>query len=357
MVTKYTYEKEAVLGRLELEIRASAAITHALDYMTSLGTTVDIYFKEELSAGEITALDAIVTSHVPTPLDIEPQEVTISGTTSMAGNLIIEQGIFAGPVGSRGLSICTPDFGDRTTWYQKSVQVTNEVLTDTGNGLTFSSANPHWININSLRLTCTHKQLPKRDGTYGKHSDWATTVKVDSVSVTEGFAINFAAGTITFEASQAGKTVTVTYWHNNNVSHPSEWLLTPPAGKKYLVQHMEMQASAGVGLADTLRFEIWAGSSIATYGAFPDYLFEAGYGQMRADYRSANDFINAANLGQGVVAKFGGLTSEVIVLPFNYMQAFYLDSAVGATFRIVLLNDIPYSDSEIATGTFYAQLS
>ena len=71
---KYSYTKEVVLGRLELEIKASADVTKALDYMTSLGTAVDIYFKAELSEAEETALDAIVDAHVPTLL---PDQATL----------------------------------------------------------------------------------------------------------------------------------------------------------------------------------------------------------------------------------------------------------------------------------------
>lgn len=286
------------------------------------------------------------------PIIIEPPENPVSS----AGNPLVETAIYTGKAGSKSVSLVTPDFSDRTTWYQKSVQVVSETLTDSGNGLTFTSAHPHWINIYHGKLTYTHKQIPKRDGTYGKHANWAASITVNG-SAASNFTIDYALGTVTFGSSQTGNTVVATYWHNDGIAHPSEWLLTPPAGKKYLVEHMEMQASVGVVLADTLRFEIWAGSSLATYGTFPDYLFEAGYGQMRADYRNANDFINAANLGQGTVAKFGSLTKEVIVLPFNYIQAFYLDSAFGATFRMVLLNDIPYADADIATGTFYTQIS
>jgi len=76
---KYTYEKEAVLGRLELEIRASSVIVTALDYMTALGTTIDIYFKAELSSGEVTALDAIVAAHTPTPLPDTATLVAVIG--------------------------------------------------------------------------------------------------------------------------------------------------------------------------------------------------------------------------------------------------------------------------------------
>lgn len=357
-MAKYSYTKTVAVDRLTVEIRASSLITVALDYITALGTAVDVYFKASLASGEVTALDAIIAAHVATPLPTETMPVALSGViTSATGNLIMEPGIFTGHSGAKGLSLVTPDFGDRTTWYQKSVQVSNETLTDSGDGLTFTSAHPHWVNIYSLRLTYTHKQVPKRDGTFGKHADWALTVKVDGATVTSGFTVNYAAGTVTFDSSKSGSAITATYWHNDGLTHPSEWLLVPPTGKRYTVEHTELQISAGMAVNDTLRFEIWAGSTLTTYGSFPDYLFEAGYGQMRADYRNANDMINAANLGQGTVAKFGNMTKEVIVMPFNYLQAFTLKASQGAIFRVILTNDTPYSDCDIATGTFYAQLA
>jgi hypothetical protein len=357
MSYKYTYTKEMILGRLELEIRASTIIVHDLDYMTSLGTTVDIYFKAELTSEEVTALDAIVAAHVPTPLPEEVQTVDIDGAKSNQGHLVVELAIPTGVIGSRSMSLVTHDLSDRTCWYQKSVKVTDETLTDSGNGLTFTSAHPYWVNIYHAKLTYTHKQIPTRTGVFGKHADWAVSVKVDSVVQSAStYSINFASGTITFNSSQSGKTVQATYWHTDGVTNPSEWLLVPPTGKKFIVEHVELQISVGITINDTLRFEIWAGSNLATYSSFPDYLFEAGYGQMRADYRNANDFLNAANLGQGSVPLIGAMTRQTVVLPFNYIQAFALDSAVGAIFRMTMLNNTPYTDTDIATGTFYVQL-
>lgn len=358
MSYKYTYTKAVVLGRLEQEIRASTTIVHDLDYIASLGTTVDIYFKAELTSPEVTALDAIVAAHVPTPLPEEIQTVEIEGAKSSLGHLVVELAIPTGVAGSRAMSLVTQDFSDRTTWYQKSTKVIGETLTDSGDGLTFTSAHPHWINIYSPKLTYTHKQIPTRTGVFGKHADWAISVSVNGVvQATSAYTINFAAGTVTFLSSQAGNTITCTYWHNDGVTHPSEFLLVPSAGKKFTVEHVELQVSAGITLTDTLRFEIWAGANLATYNGFLDVLFEAGYGQMRADYRNARDFLNAANLGQGTVAQFGELTKEVIVLPFNYIQAFTLDSAVGAIFRICLTNDTPFTNTDLATGTFYLQMT
>lgn len=357
MSFKYTYTKEVVLGRLELEIRASTGVVHDLDYMTSLGTTVDIYFKVELSPTELTVLDAIVAAHVPTPLPVENQTVDIEGIKSSQGHLIVEMSIPTGPAGSRALSLVTSDLSDRTCWYQKSVKVTDETLVDSGDGLTFTSAHPHWINIYHPKLTYTHKQIPTRTGVFGKHADWAVSVKVNNVvQAASTYSIDFALGKIIFNSSQSGKTVTCTYWHTDGVDNPSEWLLLPPAGKKFIVEHTELQVSVGITINDTLRFEIWAGANLASYGTFSDTLFEAGYGQLRADYRNANDFLNATNLGQGAVPKIGNLTRETVSLPFNYIQAFTLDSAVGAIFRLTLVNDTPYTNTDIATGTFYLQI-
>ena len=72
---KYSYTKEVTVDRLTTEIQASS-ITVAHDHITSLGTAVDVYFKAELSVGEQTVLDGIVTAHVPTPL-VEIATVTV----------------------------------------------------------------------------------------------------------------------------------------------------------------------------------------------------------------------------------------------------------------------------------------
>ena len=275
---------------------------------------------------------------------------------SSAGMPLTEPSIFTGPSATRSVSLVSHDLSDRTTWYQKSVQVVDEVLTDSGDGLTFTSINTDWINIDNARLTYTHKQILKRDGSFGKHADWRTVVKVDDVVQTTGYTQNFATGAITFGASKAGSTIKCTYWHNNGVSNPSEWLLAPPSGKKMLVQHVELQFSVDIVINNTVRFEIWAGASLGTYGTFASALWEAGYGQFRADYRNARDLINAANQGQGTIPAIGELTQDVVVMPFNYVQALTLDSAVGTLFRMVLLDNLPFTGGEMCTATFYLQI-
>jgi len=67
--TKYTYSisddfpnHKVDVNRLTMEILGSAIVT-ALDYINTSGDDCDIWFKDELSAGDITALDAVVAAH------------------------------------------------------------------------------------------------------------------------------------------------------------------------------------------------------------------------------------------------------------------------------------------------------
>jgi len=274
-------------------------------------------------------------------------------STSAVGSLLVEQSIYTGPPNTKAVSIVTVDLTDRTSWYQKSVQVVDETLTDSGDGLTFNSVNPWWVNIYG-RLTYTYKQIPKRDGTFGAHTDWAVIVSINNVIQTSGYTVDYVTGKVTFTGSQSGNIVKATYWHTNGVTNFSEWLLVPQAGMKYIVEHVEVQLSTDVVMTSPVRMEIWAGGNLSAYGSFPDYLFNAGYGQFRSDYRGMRDLVNAANLGQGVKAACE-LKNDVIVLPFDYVQAFTLDSAVGALFRFTALGGIP-ATGELLTATFYLQI-
>jgi hypothetical protein len=190
-----------------------------------------------------------------------------NGPVGSSGAPIFESGHITGVPGSKSVSIVTPNLGDRTTWYQKSFKVTTETLTDSGDGLTFTSANPWWVNIRDKKLTYTHKQVPKRDGTFGKHADWDVAVYVDAVlASTSTYTVNYTAGTVTFNSSKAGSTITATYWTNNGVTNPSEWLFQPGSGKKFIITCVELQYSMNMPSSfDTIRFEVWGGGNLGIY--------------------------------------------------------------------------------------------
>ncbi len=58
---KYDYTKLLNAGRLERDIRESSIVT-ALDYVTTLGDTVEVWMKGTLSSGDETTLDGLVSS-------------------------------------------------------------------------------------------------------------------------------------------------------------------------------------------------------------------------------------------------------------------------------------------------------
>lgn len=86
---QFNFTKIIASDRLEFEIRSSA-ITKALDFITTEGAQVTIYFKSDLSPGEETLLSAIVASHVATPLpDNVVKPVSIDGTKLDGGRIIM----------------------------------------------------------------------------------------------------------------------------------------------------------------------------------------------------------------------------------------------------------------------------
>lgn len=88
-MTQFNFTKIIASDRLELEIRSSA-ITKALDFITTDGNQVIIYFKADLSGSEETLLSALVAAHIPNPLpDNVVKPVKIDGTSLDGGRLMI----------------------------------------------------------------------------------------------------------------------------------------------------------------------------------------------------------------------------------------------------------------------------
>ncbi len=71
MATEFIFVKAANVTVLREEIEADAGITTALDFIIVTGTDLHINFVTDLSAGEITALNAVVAAHTGVPV-IEP---------------------------------------------------------------------------------------------------------------------------------------------------------------------------------------------------------------------------------------------------------------------------------------------
>lgn len=300
----------------------------------------------------------IDTGHsIDTAKTVVVERISESGKYNADGEQIIDITYPKGKTGTKGSSIVTHDFSDRTTWYQNAVAVTDEVLSDSGNGLTWNSANANWVNIDSLKLSMRYKYVPLRTSGFGSHSTYRVVVKVDDAVQSSGYTVNFVTGDIIFDSTQAGSVVKATYYHNDSVTNRSEWILKPQAGKVLTLEHAEMQFSKTSIINGYFRMEIWAGSTLATYDAasWSDGAFDAGYGQYRMDYRGFHDFINIGNLGTGTIPVLDGLTSETCIFPFNYIKSIQLKDSQGAVLRLISEGDIQISSADIATATLYLE--
>lgn len=356
-ITEYDFTKAVNSDQLTAEIRVSGIVT-ALDHIDTVGSSLMVFFKDALSGGDQTTLTALVTAHVPGPATgaapVNPDNVPI-----------VEMSLRRSTVGFSNFTIVSHDFSDRTTWYQKSLAIANETLTDSGNQLLFTSAHIHWVNMNGPKLTLDYKKVLERDGTLTNASLRYVVVKVDGATKVEttDYTVDYPAGTVTFVAPQSG-VVTASYYHNAGVTHCSEFLFTPPPNMLYRVEHIESQFSRNTNFTDAVVVEIWAGGvslsnsiysvNLAAYSGFASALFDAGYGQSRSTYRNMNDLINWCNNQYPTIPACGSLSQDILVFPFLYIVHPTISAKQGTVIRLLTKNDTEI-DAEICTVTLYME--
>lgn len=292
-----------------------------------------------------------------------PQANLVLQPKNSAGAACVDQGSTRfGLLGAQPFNINSHDFSDRTTWYQRSIQVKDEPLTDSGNGLTFNSKNSWWINMYSPKLTVDVNFAPERDGSFSDRSMRAVSVAVNGLPADAStYSINFATGQITFQQLQQPKSVSASYWHNNGVNRCSEWMINPPPQTAFLIDYVELQFSQGINFTTPVDIEVWAGGNQA--GTVPDVYgnFDAdGYalfGQSKSIYRGPQDFLNfCTNNSSTVIPAFGGLSQNTLIFPLSYVLLTQIRNSWGMVFVASLQGDIPYTGAEISTATFYGQM-
>jgi hypothetical protein len=358
--TNYTYSiatdtaNAAVHTRsLDEAIRTSAIVT-ALDGLTTGGDVLTVKMKDALSGGDETILDGLISAH--------------TGVVTVAP---------APPVTPNGVPLFQPDWRegtatdfisfnwcDKTTWHSDSARITDEGLTDSGDGLTWNSAQTFWIDISHGKIPQEHRLV----------TDHAVTIKVDSVAMTESspgttdgdFQINYATGDVTFNATQAGKTVEATY----SYAQTSCFYVTPDAEKTLRLTAVEVQFSDDIDITTSVRFDIEGYVHAFMPGATvddvtPNYTtsFPTGFriplGSPRI-YQTMMDFIAEAQRSFPPIPALGGsswrgLSKPLYVLRWPYQEDATRDliSAMGMRIKISLGSDIAFTGLA-AIATLYA---
>jgi len=316
--TKYTYTISTATANgivdataLAEQIQASAIVT-ALDYINTSGDTLDIWFKDGLSEGDEATLTALVTAHDGTPVTPPPSQMELTNIATNPDDKALQTA--QGKLEGSSTLLVSHDWCDRTTWWTDSVQVENETLS-TSDNLTFNSAHINWIDL-------SHGKVPYED-----EYDPSVAIMVDDEVVLTGFTINYAAGTVTFESSQAGSVVKASYNYENG----STWKITPDSGKilKILGTIIKFAENVQLGANQKFIFQLYMGDTPLMPATV---------------YKNMLDFAKCADGKMDHLPTLSGMSHDMIRMEFDYLTSKNIRSSYGLNIRIWI------SDHEPITG-------
>lgn len=341
-MTTYTYpltdfpNNAVAVDRLTLEIR-QAAITIALDSISTDPTNATIEFKAALSGSEQVVLDTVVAAHSGLAL---PEPVNASGIplVALAGRSNTVQ---MAPREGDERTRTTHNLCDPTTWWSTSVRVSNEVLS--GSGTSWSSVNANWICLDHGRVhnegkivaEVAHGYFPviTVGGVTQKRrpphlSDWTGD------GANYDYVVDYAAGTVEFRTTPASAP-------NASYSYAttSDWYLYPEPGKVLEIETAEIQWSSDI----TLNADIIMEPQVPLVPN-PDPNNPAHWHVVtRSLYKSywqVADEARGAHPNQGPVAgspTWRGTDGALMYhSPFLYTATKPLQSSVGARLRVYI---------------------
>lgn len=233
---------------------------------------------------------------------------------------------------------------DKCTWAYGSTHHVDVTLTDTGDGLTFSTGYTNLIDT-------YHGRITEEDGIVDKNGNSCRVsvtdangalVEKDPHDNTGDYVVNYESGEITFDSAPTAP-VTATF----NTANTSEWLVTPEVGKVLKISKVEAQFSNPIEITDSIIFQ--PVFNHPTYGWIPVP------GEDPTVYKTLMDFINEANGNFPEIPKLGGsswrgMPAPIHTFPWDYKSMIELPQGTGI--RIKLEHDTPFGGA-VATAAFY----
>lgn len=268
-------------------------------------------------------------------------------------------------------TIVSHDYTDKTTWYQKSTQTTNEILTGTQSNTVFTSANINWINPDSPKLynqsynqgVPPYGQISLRmpDGSLVAKSTFRPFIYVANVLQTSGYTIDYATGTVTFSSSIGGA-VKATYYKATT----SDFILTPPPGVIWSIPRVEVNTTSALIFNGTTYFQYWRDPSYSfTVSAYmmSEMLYQS-FAQLQASATVGADIYPSMG-GTGIMSPSAengwgtgysrGTGQESVIIPWEYRKPFIMKASVYDTIRLITTNDTNHAGADYLTATFYVE--
>jgi len=362
---KYVYSKANDFGgkinikRLQDSIYKNNSITVAPSRIDTDGDVVDIWMKDVLPSGQITFLNSTISSHDGSPNQVLPEVVEITNKTTQDNRLLVA--VEKSDGGSA--DFYTHRWNDKTTWYQKSIRVEDEVATDTGDSLTHDLSNQYLIDTYHGKLTRENGLLDSLGNPY------RISASINGSGITEqdphygvggDYTANYPSGQITLlSLPPSGATVSVTYHYATT----SEFEIKPSPGKNLSIEVVDVQFSEDIELKDSIVFSV--------YGNVEDFAPSlmlpppSGYSlpsgtpiQLQSfEYKTMDDYYAAAIRSFVAYPPLGGngwrgQSKSIYTLNWDYRRTICLCSTKGMSMVLKLLHDEPFNGT-YTSATFY----
>jgi len=352
-------------SRLWQEIQNSV-ITVALDGISVSGDNCEVTFKADVPASEKTVLDGLIAAHSGEPLpqpafDADGTPIMVLKDRQPDGVPVVAQA----PRDGSEWVIGTHNFCDPCSWFGDSVRVSIETLTDSGDGLTFTSVHENWIDVVSGR---THNddiwvQVQQMLNPSDPHG-YQVVVQVDGVTKTMrepfeasggDYEVIWEDGKVVFFTSQSGKTVTASYSYENG----STFYVRPMPGKVLLIEDAECDTSSDVVMTDTISYASWYFDGTEMVKGMEATFKKAGQIMVEARGAYASYTAKGASAEEKQISdlqefrrKSRGMKCDRQAAPFNYATAKKLRSEYMQEVRVKTKHDRPLQGEHV-TMTFY----
>ena len=351
--TTYTYSiavdvtaGSVTASNLVGEIQASAIVI-AVERVDTAGDVLNVVMKDALSAGDETILDGLVAAHDPT-ITNPPTTVTLDEMKNIEAALMVE---VAQPRTGMGMNFYSPNVADKCTWWEGSTYVQHQTMTDSGDQLTYNSPDTYWIIMEMGKLF-------REDNILASHPTMKPVIEVsDDAGATwtpmpaktmDNFmvgdvTVNFAAGTITFDAPLDPSDMVRCSYHK---AGSFVFTIGPNPTKRLKVYRAEMQFTRPINIATTIRYQVWG------YNPF-DLPNKIMYSETA--YKSMADIIQESLGSFPEIPAMGGergFTDPVHIMRFEYPSVLVLNSSQGLELRVAIDGDIPFV-AEFANTTIY----
>ncbi len=340
-------------AKLSAEIRSAGDIYHALDSITVVGDSVSVLFKDAIDAIEQVALNNLIAAHDGVP-ELKTDKVEI--TNHVKSETVPTQG-------SR-VNFITHNLAEKTTWYTDSARIEEEIITDSGDGLT-------WNTIHKPIVDLAHgKVFGEHDKKDALGNSYRCVVTSDGVSLSEkdkhtgigDYSVDYHNGAVTFDVSQAGKQVKMTYYKVQS----SNFIIAPAPGKVLTVTKVETQFSEDYLVNDSVHFQVRGPVDFfapqllqANGGPFPSgHLIDLASPTI---YNTSQDYIRESNGSFPMIPasthpdapgnwRMG--SKGTLGYPWIYEAGIQLKGSVGMQIHVFLEHDEAFSGEE-ATATLY----